>query len=92
VKKPPAPVEDFVVPKDIDPAEIVAAIEAKLRGEGAAPPADDATRPVIERRTGGRVVVPGYHLLRLGDGRFDLGKRFINGLVWDIRRRRARRK
>ena len=51
----------------------------------------DTTAPLIERRAGGRVVVPGYHLLRLGDGRFDVGRRFMHSLVWQIRRQRGRR-
>jgi hypothetical protein len=83
-KPDPAP-SAFILPGDVDPDEIAKAIEAKLREGG---PVDE---PVLQRRTGGRVVVPAAHLLRLGDGRFDKGRRFVQGLVNQIRVRRSRR-
>ena len=43
-----------------------------------------------ERRAGGRIVVVGHHLLRLGDGRFDRGRQFMHTLIASIRRRHAR--
>jgi len=43
---------------------------------------------LLERRAGGRVVVAGYHLLRLGDGDFAKGKRFMHSLIARIRHRR----
>jgi hypothetical protein len=79
----------FVLPSDIDPAEVALAIHAKLHaGRGAQAGLGDDLLNVLERRAGGRVVVPGYHLLRLGDGRFDLGRRFMNSLMSKVRRRR----
>ena len=80
---------EFVLPSDIDPAEVAFAIHAKLNaGRGAQAGLGDDLLNVLERRAGGRVVVPGYHLLRLGDGRFDLGRRFMNSLMSKVRRRR----
>jgi hypothetical protein len=77
---------DFVLPLDVDPEEVRKAIETKLGGgSGHAMNAE----PVIERRAGGRITVPAHHLLRLGDGRFDRGRRFMHGLVKQIRARRA---
>src|SRR4051812_29587738 len=65
---------DFVLPPDIDADEVVKAVEARLRELGSSPM--DAP-PLIERRAGRRVVVPGQHILRLGDGKFDRGRRFV---------------
>jgi hypothetical protein len=77
---------DFVLPADIDPM----AIEAKLHSDRRSP----SDRPkdalhALQRRAGGRVVVPGRHILRLGDRRFDRGKRFIQRVIRDIRARRV---
>jgi hypothetical protein len=77
---------DYLLPSDIDPAEVAFAIHAKLHaGRGAQAGLGDDLLNVLERRAGGRVVVPGYHLLRLGDGRFDRGKRFMHRVVNQIR-------
>ncbi len=58
---------EFELPSDIDPAEVALAIHAKLHaGGGAQAGLGDDLLNVLERRAGGRVVVPGYHLLRLG--------------------------
>ena len=80
---------EFVSPLDIQPAKVAMAIHAKLNaGRGAQAGLGDDVLNVLERRAGGRVVVPGYHLLRLGDGRFDRGRRFLHGIVDQIRARR----
>jgi hypothetical protein len=86
----PAPA-DFLLPPDIDPDEVAKAIGAKLRGNAGSPSArQTGARPVLERQAGGRVIVPGYHLLRLGDGRFDRGRRFMRGVIGQIRAKRKR--
>jgi len=80
---------EFELPSDIDPAEVALAIHAELHaGRGAQAGLGDDLLNVLERRAGGRVVVPGYHLLRLGDGRFDRGRKFMHGVVAQIRGRR----
>ena len=77
---------EFVLPLDIDPAEVALAIHAKLHaGRGTQAGLGDDLLNVLERRSGGRVVVPGFHLLRLGDGRFDRGRRFMHRVVNQIR-------
>lgn len=78
------PPRDFVLPLDVDAEEVRKAIEAKLCDRAPQP-------PLIERRAGGRVAVPARHLLRLGDGRFDLGRQFMHGLIKQIRARRVQR-
>ena len=80
---------DFVLPLDVDAEEVRKAIEAKL-GDGSSR-ATEAS-PLIERRAGGRVVVSAYHLLRLGDGRFDLGRQYMHRIIKQVRARRMRRK
>ena len=82
---------EFVLPSDLDPADVALAIHAELHaGRGAQAGLGDDLLNVVERRSGGRVVVPGYHLLRLGDGRFDRGRRFLHSVVGQIRARRRR--
>jgi hypothetical protein len=82
---------EFVLPLDIDPADVALAIHAKLHaGRGAQAGLGDDLLNVLERRAGGRVVVPGFHLLRLGDGRFDRGRRFLHALIGQIRARPMR--
>src|SRR5882762_11290992 len=76
---------DYLLPSDIDPAEVAFAIHAKLHaGRGAQAGLGDDLLNVLERRAGGRVVLPGSHLLRLGDGRFDRGRRFMHRLINQI--------
>jgi len=76
---------DFLLPPDVDPMLVALAIDEKLRdGRKAAGLGDDPMR-LLERRAGGRIVVAGHHLLRLGDGNFAKGKRFIHGLVAKLR-------
>src|SRR6202140_2259882 len=81
---------DFVLPADIEADDVAKAIEAKLRGTRGSP-SDRRSRVqhMLERKAGGRVVVSGYHLLRLGDGRFDRGRRFMERIISDIRARRG---
>jgi hypothetical protein len=82
---------EFALPSDIDPAEVALAIHAKLQaGRSSRAGLGDDLLHVLERRAGGRVVVPGYHLLRLGDGRYDLGRRFLHSLIGQIRTRWGR--
>jgi len=85
-KPDPAPA-DFIVPADVDADEVARAIQAKLREQGV-----PVHKPVLQRRAGGRVVVPAAHLLRLGDGSFNFGRRFVQGVVNEIRVRRVRRR
>ena len=84
------PVEqDFVLPPDLDPLVVAMAIEAKLRGGRTAQPGlGDNPTTLLERRAGGRIVVAGHHLLRLGDGNFAKGRQFMRGLITKLRRRR----
>jgi hypothetical protein len=79
---------DFLLPPDVDPMVVALAIDEKLR-DGQAPRAGLGHDPtiVLERRAGGRIVVAGHHLLRLGDGNFAKGKRFMHGLIAKLRRR-----
>ena len=85
-KKVSVPLEGIVLPPDIDPADVMSAIETKLGDAGKQRQRDEPD--VLERRAGGRIAVSGYHILRLGDGRYDLGKRYTQRLVNDIRARR----
>jgi hypothetical protein len=78
---------DFLLPPDVDPMVVALAMDEKLRdGRKAAGLGDDPMR-LLERRAGGRIVVAGHHLLRLGDGRYDRGRQFMHNLIVSIRRR-----
>src|SRR4051794_26100492 len=66
---------DFLLPLDIDADEVVKAIKAKL---GDRDHASTRAPPLLARKAGGHMAVSGYHILRLGDGRFDLGRRFVH--------------
>ena len=78
--------QDFVLPPDVDPLLVALAIDEKLRnGRKSAGFGDDPMR-LLERRAGGRIVVAGHLLLRLGDGRFDRGRQFMHNLIASIRR------
>jgi hypothetical protein len=82
---------DFVLPVDIDAKEVARAVRQKL---GMAEPFDEGADPLhpLERlKLGGRIVLPGLHLLRLGDGRYDLGRRFMHGIISRIRASRRMR-
>jgi hypothetical protein len=77
---------DFLLPPDVDPMLVALAIDEKLRaGRTAAGLGDDPMR-LLERRAGGRIVVAGHNLLRLGDGNFAKGREFMHGLVAKLRR------
>ena len=80
--------DDFIVPSDVDADEVRKAIERHLAERGSEPPADGP--PLLKRKAGGRVVVPGHHLLRIGDGRFDKGRAYLHGLVRHFRKQRWR--
>src|SRR5947209_2391777 len=79
---------DFVLPADTEPDAVVEAIRAKLRegdrGSIGAP-------PVLQRTKSGSVAVSGFHIMRLGGGHFDRGKRFLQGIISQIRDRQMRR-
>ena len=77
---------DFLLPADVDPMDVALAIDQKLR-DGRTRSLGDDPMMLLERRAGGRVVVAGNHLLRLGDGDFAKGKRFISALIARIRHR-----
>jgi len=78
---------DFLLPPDVDPMAVALALDEKLRdGRTAAGLGDEPMRR-LERRAGGRIVVAGHHLLRLGDGDFAKGKRFMHSLIARIRHR-----
>jgi hypothetical protein len=79
---------DFLLPSDLDPMVVALALDAKLRGgKTAQSGVGDDPMQLLERRAGGRVVVPASRLLRLGDGRYDRGRQFMHGLVANLRRR-----
>jgi hypothetical protein len=78
---------DFLLPPDVDPMVVALAIDEKLRaGRKAAGLGDDPMR-LLEMRAGGRIVVAGHRLFRLGDGRYDRGRQFMHNLIASIRRR-----
>ena len=76
---------DFLLPADVDPMDVALAIDQKLR-DGRTRSLGDDPMMLLERRAGGRIVVGGHHLLRLGDGDFAKGKQFMHGLVAQLRR------
>jgi len=77
---------DFLLPLDVDPMAVALAIDEKLRDGRQTPGLGDDPMMLLERRAGGRIVVGGHHLLRLGDGDFAKGKQFMHGLVAQLRR------
>jgi hypothetical protein len=76
--------EDFVLSADVDAAAAAAAIRERLGIAGG----NDPLHPLRWRKLGGRAVVRGFHMLRLGDGRFDRGRAFMHRVVREIRTRR----
>ena len=80
---------DFLLPLDVDPMAIALAVDETLRDGRKTPGLGDDPMQLLERRAGGRVVVAGHHLLRLGDGNFAKGKRFIHSLIARIRHRES---
>ena len=79
--------EDFLLPADVDPITVALALDEKLRHGQTTPGLGDDPMMLLERRAGGRIVVGGHHLLRLGDGNFANGKRFMHSLIARIRHR-----
>ena len=79
--------EHFLIPADIDPMAIALAIDEKLRDGQTTPGLGGDPMMLLERRAGGRVVVAGHHLLRLGDGNFAKGRQFMHSLIARIRQR-----
>ena len=74
---------------DAEPMLVALAIDERLRdGRTAQPGLSDDPTMLLERRAGGRIVVAGHHLLRLGDGNFAKGKRFMHSLIARVRHRR----
>ena len=76
--------DNFELPGDLDANELKI-MEAKLR-DGAGSLSD--APPLIERRSGGRVVVPSVHVRRVGAGHDERGRRFLHAVVSQIRGRR----
>jgi hypothetical protein len=86
---PQAP-EGFVVPSGIDAAALAAAIEGRLRAGGNARSGrSGGLSNLLERRRDKRIVVPPAVLERLGDGKGDRGKRVLERLISEMRRRRG---
>ena len=81
---------DFVLPPDIDPAEVASAIEAKLSG-GRRSRAERGGSALAAFTAGpdGTVVVPAGAVQRPGDGALDRGKHVLDCIVSDIRATRA---
>ena len=79
---------EYELPGDIDPMQVALAIDESLRHGRKVPSLGDDPMQLSERRIGRRVVVAGHHLLRLGDGNFAKGKRFMHRLVARLRQRR----
>jgi len=80
----------FLVPTDVDPVALAAAIKAKLRAGGnAGSGRSGGLLNLLERRPDDRIVVPCGVLERLGGGNADRGERFLERLVSEMRRRRA---
>ena len=79
--------QEYELPRDIDPKVVALAIDEKLSDGRKVPGLGDDPMQLLERRAGGRVVVAGHHLLRLGDGNFAKGKRFMHSLIARIRHR-----
>ena len=75
---------DFLLPIDVDPAAVAVAVRRKLGLKGST--FDDPLHPLERRKLGGRVVLHGRHILRLGDGQYDRGGRaFLHQLVRELR-------
>ena len=81
--------EDFLLPADVDPITVALALDEKLRHGQTTPGLGDDPMMLLERRAGGRIVVGGHHLLRLGDGNFAKGKRFMHSLIATVRHRQS---
>ena len=81
-----------MLPPDVDPVEVAEAIEAKLRdGRGSSAERGNSPLSLLAIRPDGSVVVPANHVMRLGDGAVDRGRRVLERLVSDIRAHRIRK-
>ena len=78
---------DLLLPADVDLEAVQKAMAAELRKRGVQP-ADGP--PLIAKRAGGRVVVPGIHVGRLGGGNRGRGRRFLYAVISQIRGQRGR--
>jgi hypothetical protein len=79
--------QEFDLPADVDPMAVALAMDEKLRDSQTTPGLGDDPMMLLERRAGGRIVVGGHHLLRLGDGDFAKGRQFMHSLIARIRHR-----
>jgi len=77
--------QEFELPGDVDPLLVALSIDEKLRDGQTTRGLGDDPMMLLERRAGGRIVVGGHHLLRLGDGDFAKGKRFMHSSIARIR-------
>src|SRR5436305_5861966 len=84
VKTDPVPA-DYVLPLDIPADEVSKAIEAELQKRGGLL---NGAPPLLLRRAGGRIVVPGIHVSRLGSGHYSGGRRFLYAVISAIRGKR----
>ena len=77
----------FVVPTDVDPVALAAAIKAKLRAGGnAGSGRSGGLLNLLERRPDGQVVVSRAVIERLGGGNTDRGERFLERLIAEMRK------
>ena len=78
----------FVVPADVDVVALAAAIEAKLRGSARTLPERNSGRQeALQRMSNGQLVVPRAIVERIGGGNADSGKRCLERLLDEMRRR-----
>ena len=71
---------DFVLPPDADAVEVAKAVRQKL----GMPDGDDPLHPLEQRKLGGHVTLGRRCLLRFGNGRFDSGRAFMNGVIGQL--------
>jgi hypothetical protein len=83
-----AEIAAYIVPADIEPTALAAAIDEKLRRTSGS--TSGRSEGVLEAigadADGQRVVAPKE---RLGNGDYDRGRRVLEGIITDIRVRRA---
>ena len=81
---------NFMLPSDLDVAELASAIEDRLRAKQySALKSNNAAVPSLIRTVDGKMVVPAAVLLQLGDGTVDRGRRVLEKIVNEIRQRRV---
>lgn len=79
----------FVIPPNIEPAETLNAIQAKLRGSSGAGRDQGASAAVAIKRDAGRLVVAAECVKLVGGGDYDRGIRLLKRLIAEIRARRV---